>query len=96
MRLAIEVVWWIGLVGALVPTLVIVKEAFLVVGTLRRILLLAKSTEAAALGIAEHMAPAAKLQGVAEIVQRLDADVRDAARGLRKLSGRSGRGSDHD
>ena len=31
MRLAIELIWWIGLVGALVPTLVILKEAFLVV-----------------------------------------------------------------
>ena len=90
MRSAIEVVWWIGLVGALVPTLVIVKEAFLVVGMLQRILTLARSTEVAAQGIAAHVLPAAKLQGVTEIVERLDADVRDTARGLRKLIGRSG------
>ena len=87
MRLAIEVVWWIGLLGALVPTLVILKEAFLVVGTLRRILFLAESTHVAAQGIAAHVAPASQLQGVAEMVQRLDGDVGDITRGLRKLAG---------
>ena len=86
MRLAIELIWWIGLVGALVPTLVILKEAFLVVGTLRRILRLAEATHVAAKGIGVHMHPAARLRGLAEIVQRLDDDVRDAAQAVRRLA----------
>lgn len=93
MRLAIEIIWWIGIIGALVPTLVILKEAFLVIGTLRAILRLAEATHVAAQGVGVHVQPAAKLQGLSEIVQRLDADVVAATAGLRKLAGRSGSGA---
>ena len=55
MRTAILVVWWIGLVGALIPTLVILKQAFLVVRTLRSILQLAEHTRTAAQGIAANV-----------------------------------------
>lgn len=57
MRTAVLVVWWIGLIGALLPTLVIVKQAFLVVRSLRAILELAERTRTAARGIARNVRP---------------------------------------
>ena len=92
MRLAIEIIWWIGIIGALVPTLVILKEALLVIGALRGILRLAEATHVAAQGIGVHVHPAEKLEGLTEIAQRLDADVVAATAGLRKIVGRSGGG----
>lgn len=53
----ILVVWWIGLIGALGLTVIILKEARLVLGALRDIQRLADRTATAARGIAEHVAP---------------------------------------
>ncbi len=53
----ILVLWSIGLIGALPPTLVILKEARLVLGTLADIRLLADRTAEAARGIAKHVEP---------------------------------------
>jgi hypothetical protein len=72
MRTAIELVWWIGLVGALVPTVVILKLAFLVVGRLRDILRLAGLTRDAAAGVAAHVAAVEELRGVGALVTPVD------------------------
>jgi hypothetical protein len=69
MRAAILVVWWVGLVGALIPTLVILKQAFLVVGTLRDILHLAEHTRTAARGIAANVAPVNALGALGDYVR---------------------------
>jgi hypothetical protein len=71
MRTAILVVWWIGLVGALVPTLVILKQAALVIGTLRDILRLATLTRTAAQGIERNVAAVQALSVVESAVQPL-------------------------
>jgi hypothetical protein len=88
MRAAIEVIWWLGLVGALVPTLVIVKEALLVIGTLRRILGLAESIWVAAKGIVVHLQAVPNLEGVATIVEQLDRDVGKATDALEDVARR--------
>lgn len=85
MRLAVEIVWWIGIIGALPATLVIVKEALLVIGTLRKILALAGHTEVAARGIVVHVAPAGELHGAGELVRRLDDAVGDVTQRLGAL-----------
>jgi hypothetical protein len=69
MRTAILVIWWIGLVGALIPTLVILKQAFLVVGTLRDILRLAEHTRTAARGIAANVASVNALGALGDYVR---------------------------
>lgn len=57
-------VWWVGLIGALIPTLIIVKEVFLILGVLADLRRLADRTAAAAQGIADHMAPVPDLPSV--------------------------------
>lgn len=55
MDTAILVIWWVGLLAALVPTLVILKEVVLMLSTLRAILTLSGIIETAARGIVEHV-----------------------------------------
>lgn len=69
MHTAILVVWWIGLLGALVPTLVILKQASLVIGTLRDILRLAELTRTAGAGIARHVTAVEALVVVQSAIQ---------------------------
>lgn len=66
METAIQIVWWIGLLGALVATLVILKEVALVVRALRDIHRLAEFTRDAAHGVATNVAAASRLERVAE------------------------------
>lgn len=61
METAIQVVWWIGLVGALIPTLVILKEVAVVLRALRDIHRLAELTRDAARGIADNVAVGPRL-----------------------------------
>lgn len=56
MDTAIQVVWWIGLLGALIPTLVILKEVALVLRTVGEIYRLAAITRDAARGVATNVA----------------------------------------
>jgi hypothetical protein len=94
METAIHVVWWIGLIGALVPTLIILKEAALVIRTLRQIHRLALLTRDAGRGLARHVAvgdalkdlqgPAGQLPPVAK---RLAAVTGSIERKLAQLSG---------
>lgn len=71
METAVLVVWWIGLLGALVATLVILKEVFLVVGTLRDILYLAERTRHAARGLAHNLLSVERLGEVTPPAQQL-------------------------
>ena len=57
MQTAIIAVWTIGLVGALIPTLIILKLGMLVIAALRDILKLSVFTAAAADGVAANVAP---------------------------------------
>jgi hypothetical protein len=87
-RTAILVVWWIGLLGALVPTLVILKQSFLVIGTLQDILRLAHLTADAARGIAANTVAVSSLQGVGELLQPVDASLGDVAATLGRVASR--------
>ena len=97
MTTAIQVVWWVGLIGALVPTLVILKQVSLIVRTLRSIRLLAAATGVAAKEITGHLAAAPKLEGLGQRVADLNAMVLDVADSLAALAPclpASGRGAD--
>jgi hypothetical protein len=61
---AILIVWWIGLIGALIATLVIVKEVFLVINALQDILKLAELTRHAARGLVHNLQSVEQLAGV--------------------------------
>ncbi|MBI3966215.1 MAG: hypothetical protein HY329_11335 [Chloroflexi bacterium] len=63
-----QIIWWVGLAGALVATLVILKEVALVLRTLQQILRLAEITREAARGIADNVSAISKLEGLGEPV----------------------------
>lgn len=88
MRTAMLVIWWVGLVGALVPTIIILKQALLVVGTLRDILHLAHLTRTAARGIAANVLAVQQLQGLGELVAPVPAAIAGVARPLTTLAAR--------
>ena len=90
MHTAILVVWSLGLLGALVPTLVIVKLAFLVVGRLREILKLATLTRTAARGIAANVVPVEALRGVGELIRPIPESLGAVTRPLRAVAERAG------
>lgn len=92
----ILVVWWVGLLGALVPTLIILKEVALVVGVLGEIRRLAERTGAAADGIAAHLAPVPTLpvgtepgEPLLAAAQRLKAASRALEEGMQARLGSS-------
>lgn len=72
MNRAVLIAWWIGLIGALIATLVILKEVSLVLRTLRDINNLAETTRDAARGIAENVATVSRLADAAEPLDQLD------------------------
>lgn len=59
---AVEIVGWIGLAGALVATLAILKLVALVLRSSRDVLACARIALAAARGIAAHVEPAGELE----------------------------------
>jgi hypothetical protein len=71
MDIAIQVVWAIGLTGALVATLVILKEVVLVLRTLRHIEELAEITRRAAEGIGRNVDVGTALDGLEGRARRL-------------------------
>jgi hypothetical protein len=83
METAIQVVWWIGLVGALGLTLVILKEAALVIGTVRDIATLAELIRDAARGMAGNVAAVSRLKQAGDPAFAL----RDAAHALARAAG---------
>ncbi len=68
---AIQVVWSIGLIGALVATLAILKEVSLVLRALKDIHRLAEYTQEAAQGVARNVAAVSQLAALEEPAQRL-------------------------
>ncbi len=75
MRLAVQGVWSIGLLGAVVGTLAILKEVTLVFRALKDIYQLAGYTREAGQGIATNMAAIQRLVALEEPPRR----IRDAA-----------------
>jgi uncharacterized membrane protein YcjF (UPF0283 family) len=71
MQTSIFVVWSIGLVGALVATLVILKEVALVLRELKAIHRLAEFTREAAQGLATNASAASRLAASEEPARRL-------------------------
>jgi hypothetical protein len=61
---AVMVIWWIGLAGALVWTLVVVKQVLLLLRVLSSILDLARSIRGSAAAIAANLEGAAALAGL--------------------------------
>jgi hypothetical protein len=71
METAIQVVWWIGLAGALILTLVILKEVALVIRALKDIHQLAELTREAAQGVSNNMAAASRLASLGDSAHEL-------------------------
>jgi hypothetical protein len=78
-RRLIEIVWWVGLLGALAATLVVLKEVALVLRALREIRELAGMTREAAEGIARNVEPIQGLGALAGPVSSLDEGTRKLA-----------------
>jgi hypothetical protein len=78
METAIQVIWWIGLVGALIATVVILKQVVLILRVLRGIHRLAVLTRTASQGIARNVATAPRLGATTESARGL----RDAVHAL--------------
>ena len=68
---AIQVMWWIGLIGALIATLAILKEVALVLRALRDIQRLAGITREAARGVAANLAAGSRLAGTEDPAREL-------------------------
>jgi hypothetical protein len=75
-RRLIAIVWWVGLLGALLATLVVLKEVALVLRALRDIRELAGRTREAAEGIARNVEPIHGLGALAGPVASLDQGTR--------------------
>lgn len=100
MDVAVQIVWWMGLVVALILTLAILKAVALVLRALSDILRLAKLTNRAAEGVADNVAvgsPLAALGGPAAALvrsaDRLAGAVRGVERELDGLTSSRGRGA---
>ena len=78
-RRLIEIVWWVGLFGALAATLAVLKEVALVLRALRDIRELAGMTREAAEGIARNVEPIQGLGALAGPVSSLDEGTRKLA-----------------
>ena len=82
-RRDVQIIWWVGLGGALVLTLVVLKQVALVLRALGDIHQLAMDTREAAEGIARNVAPISRLSALQGPVQGLD----DATRTLAAAAG---------
>lgn len=71
METTIQIVWWIGLIGALILTVVILKEVALIHKVLRDIFQLSSRTRDASQGIAAHVDAAAELEALARAADTL-------------------------
>lgn len=78
MDTAVQAVWWIGLVGALIATAVILKQVAVILMVLRGIHRLAERTREAAEGVARNVAAAPRLAGTTDPAR----GVRDAVHAL--------------
>lgn len=98
MEAAIQVIWWIGLLGALAATLVILKQVALILRLLRDIDQLARITRKAARGLASHLEADVQVteptQALQKPIKRMAAAVAAIDRRLAVFTGEapSGRG----
>lgn len=88
MRTALIVIWWIGLLGALLPTLVILKQASLIVGVLGDIQSLAERTRRAARGIAANVEAVDALSTVEGAIAPLPPMISSLTAALDRLASR--------
>jgi hypothetical protein len=89
METAIQVIWWIGLVLALLATVVILKQVAVTLRTLRHIHELAQHIRTAAQGLADHLAAAPQLSELKEPAVRLREATRATAAAADALSRRT-------
>lgn len=96
MELAVQIFWWIGLVTALLLTLVLLKQVFLVVRVLVAIDELAGYTRDAAAGVARHLRRGELLKELQEPLGRfadasgaLSASTAEINAQTKKIKGRS-------
>jgi hypothetical protein len=85
---AIVVVWTVGLLGALLATLVIAKESLLLIRTLQDTLRMARVTAKAARGVEGNLAAVSSLSAVGDALRPLDAAMADLAATLEQLGAR--------
>ena len=71
METTMQIVWWVGLIGALILTVVILKEVALIHKALRDIFQLSGRTRDASRGIAAHVDVAAELEALAQAADTL-------------------------
>ncbi|MDQ4077532.1 MAG: hypothetical protein M3220_14960 [Chloroflexota bacterium] len=71
METAIQIVWWLGLAGALIGTLAILRVVELVIRALSDIHQLAKLTREAARGVADNMEGASRVSNLEKRSQGL-------------------------
>jgi hypothetical protein len=86
METLVLVIWWLGLLGALAATAVILKEVAVLVGVLRDLLKLAQAIGVAARGVASRAAGAHGLDRAAAAALQVDnaaATLGDACTALR-------------
>jgi hypothetical protein len=88
METAIQIVWWIGLIGALPATLIILKEVALLVRVLRHILELAELTRDAARQIERNVAVIPDLDGLAQPVTELRRAVEEIGTAVASIKGK--------
>jgi hypothetical protein len=86
MDTAVQVIWWIGLIGALPATLVILKQLFNVLRALRHILELAELIRDAARQTAHNTAVITELDAVLEPVTNLRQAVKSSVQAVTSLS----------
>lgn len=94
METAIVVTWAIGLAGAAVATLVIVKQVALILRTLRHVRELAEVTREAARGIVGNVGTVPRLGTLAEHAGALREAERALAEGAGSLGHKLGVGTD--
>lgn len=81
MEIAIQVVWWIGLLGALLVTLFVLKQVFLLLRVLKDIHRLGEIIRDAARGLADNAVEIPRLQELAEPAREMRAAVDKIAAG---------------
>lgn len=87
MTLAVQIVWWIGLIGALGATLAILKLVALVLRSSRDVLACARIARQAARGIGAHLEPVAALDRLAAPADDVRRGATDLARAVDRLHG---------
>ena len=90
MSRSVQVVWWVGLAGALLATLVILKAVALVLRALRDIHSLAAITRDAARGIARNLEPISSLPTLGEPARQLREAARTIAAAATSLERKAG------